>query len=186
MKGPWLSLLPVTDSTSSSSSNTTSHHPIHFKSNSRITSHTHDHHPTSNSILKPIILERRPKLKKTIHTHSISTHPHSSNQPHLINSGSSDSNLTLKSSTLLYHQSHHHQQQQQDDHKRFEIRNLKVTDLEKVKELHHSTLPITYPTSFFCNLLMREENEIALVATLPSSLPPGYFDLKLQCNGVEH
>ncbi|EGG07356.1 uncharacterized protein MELLADRAFT_62662 [Melampsora larici-populina 98AG31] len=176
MNGPWLSLLPVTDpkpfkpSTINPSSSCDHSNQIKFKSNKRPALHTHNHHPTSNSILKPMILETRPKLKKTVHTHILSNHTNSN----LINH-SFDSSFKLKSSNLLLNS-----RSVQDDHEPFEIRNLKVADLEKVKELHHSTLPITYPTSFFCNLLMKQENDIALVATLPSSLPAGYFDLKVQ------
>ncbi|WAQ90405.1 hypothetical protein PtA15_12A394 [Puccinia triticina] len=61
---------------------------------------------------------------------------------------------------------------------RFEVRSLQVCDIEKVKELHCATLPVTYPSSFFYSLLGSDPSEkISLVATLPSTSVQGYFDL---------
>ncbi|PLW13976.1 hypothetical protein PCASD_21902 [Puccinia coronata f. sp. avenae] len=62
----------------------------------------------------------------------------------------------------------------------FEIRPLQLADIEKVKELHCATLPVTYPSSFFYSLLGSHPPEtISLVATLPSSTSSahGYFDM---------
>ncbi|KAG0151194.1 hypothetical protein CROQUDRAFT_57168 [Cronartium quercuum f. sp. fusiforme G11] len=191
MPGPWLSLLPVTDPptvsnlTSSSSappsptitsSSTSSSHgfvtskplPLpwpKFKSQNSNRPHNHNHHPTPNSILRPLISQTRPKVKKSITTHILSP----------------CSALCLKP---LFEQSCHFQKQQRNllheaQHRQgFEIRPLQVCDIDKVKELHHATLPVSYPTSFFCNLLMSQPHDLALVATLPSDLPAGYFDLQ--------
>ncbi|KNZ56058.1 hypothetical protein VP01_2505g2 [Puccinia sorghi] len=143
---------PPTATTTTSIINT----PFPFKKASKQQQHTHDHHPSPNSFLKPMVLEcqsRRPKKSK------LSTKP----KPLPLTENSSIISAFSKTPSAS---------------SSFEIRPLQVCDIEKVRELHCASLPVTYPSSFFYNLLAGNPNEqISLVATLPSTGLQGYLEV---------
>ncbi|KAA1128742.1 hypothetical protein PGTUg99_009101 [Puccinia graminis f. sp. tritici] len=134
--------------------------------------HKHDHHPTPNSFLKPMVLESpnscRPRRNKPSPSSSSSSSPSLTSfhpLPLLENSHNQTSNLINNLN-------------QKHTRSCFEVRSLQVCDIEKVRELHCATLPVTYPSSFFYNLLRSDSQEkISLVATLPSTSVQGYFEV---------
>ncbi|MBW0530638.1 hypothetical protein O181_070353 [Austropuccinia psidii MF-1] len=190
MSPAWLTLVPVTDqplSTGSSPSHSLnppasappsmscvtpasiSSAPFK-KSTSSNHPYNHDHHPSPKSFLKQFILDC-PSRRKNSHHHS---------------------NLSLSSSSLSSHSNNlipllENELPQKDSvsctsklstQHMFEIRKVKVCDIEKIKELHCATLPVTYPSSFFYNLLGTNPQEIGLVATLPTTTLNSYFDMR--------
>ncbi|PLW15423.1 hypothetical protein PCANC_17936 [Puccinia coronata f. sp. avenae] len=194
--GCWLSLVPTTDhgpgpttaatardtTTSTSSSTqmggtsgawTSSSSPpqAHTLKQAKSRHHNHDHHPSPNSFLKPMVLEshhRRTKKNGTP-TSSSSSCTYNS-QVHIL--------PLLENQNVSHHASSH--SHPHSTRSGFEIRPLQLADIEKVKELHCATLPVTYPSSFFYSLLGSHPPEtISLVATLPSSTSSahGYFDM---------
>ncbi|KAH9445762.1 hypothetical protein MJO29_012050 [Puccinia striiformis f. sp. tritici] len=177
----------TSDSSETSISIPTTNTFIPFKkANKAHQHHNHDHHPSPNSFLKTMVLEYPPRRKK----HSSITTPLSNhkNNYHILPlmENSQLNNLALN----LNHHNHNNDPRSSS----FEVRSLQVCDIEKVRELHCTSLPVTYPRSFFYNLLSSspssalsgEGEKISLVATLPSTNGHGYFDTIGGVHSVHH
>ncbi|CAH7684919.1 expressed protein [Phakopsora pachyrhizi] len=185
MQGAWLSLIPVTDekkttnncstSTSTNSSHHHHHHHHHHQhqhqhqyfhhinnQNLKTTKpHNHNHYPTANSILKSIVSDSSPvgSHRRKLSGGKIAGRPCS---------GGGNLILPLIENSSKNSSIH----QTTGNHSSFEIRELQICDINKVKELHSASLPVSYPSWFFYDLL----HKISLVATLPAT-NSGYFEL---------
>ncbi|POW20596.1 hypothetical protein PSHT_03356, partial [Puccinia striiformis] len=222
-RGAWLSLVPTTDdnnnnniprsssSSPTSSSSSSSSSSCSSTSSSTTTSPTRTSDSSETSISIPTTNTFIPfkKANKAHQHHNHDHHPsrthssklwrkkHSSITTPLSNHKNNYHILPLMENSQLNNLAlnlNHHNHNNDPRSSSFEVRSLQVCDIEKVRELHCTSLPVTYPRSFFYNLLSSspssalsgEGEKISLVATLPSTNGHGYFDTIGGVHSVHH